>query len=78
MANNKSGKIIANEINIVYFLAFDEGLNIPFEKFVDWPKCTVDYWSASNFFKCNIQSLAKYPKINYTGFGGNNIAKFVN
>ena len=34
-------------------------------------------WSVSNPFKWNIQSLAKYPKINYTGISSNNMAKFI-
>ena len=32
---------------------------------------------SKQFFKWNIQSLAKYLKINYIGFSGNNIAKFM-
>ena len=42
-----------------------------------WPKCTADYWSVSNSFNWNIQSLAKYHKIKYTGICGNNMARFI-
>ena len=31
----------------------------------------MDYWSVSNSFK------AEYPKLNYTGIGGKNMAKFI-
>ena len=35
----------------------------------------LDYWSVNNSFnfKWNIQSLAKYYKIKYTGIGGNDM-----
>ena len=34
-------------------------------------------WSVSDSFRWNIQSLTKYPKINNTGIGGNNMAKSI-
>ena len=37
--------------------------NIALEKTACWPKCTVDYWSVSNSFKWNTQSLIKYHNI---------------
>ena len=37
------------------------------------------YWTTGQYTsgsKWNIESLAKYPTIKYTGFGCNNMAKF--
>ena len=46
---NKFSNIIATKTNTVYFLVFGQWLNTPLETFAFWPKCTVDYWSVSNF-----------------------------
>ena len=40
-------------------------------------KITGHYWLVGNSFKCDIQSLAKYPTINITGIAGNNIDKLI-
>ena len=37
----------------------------------------MDHQSVSNSFKWDIESLAKYPTINFTGIGGNNMDKFI-
>ena len=36
----------------------------------------VDHWSVSNSSKLKLESLAKYPTINYTAFGRNNMINF--
>ena len=36
----------------------------------------MDDWSCAYGSKRNIKSLAKYPTINYTPFGCNNMSKF--
>ena len=49
----------------------------PLERIAYWPAVHRTFWSVTKFFKWNIQWLAKYQKISYIGFGGNNIAKFI-
>ena len=45
---------------------------------VYWPEVQyMVYWSVSNSFMWNIESLAKYPIINYAGFSCNNMANFL-
>ena len=36
----------------------------------------MDCWSVSHSFEWNVEPLAKYPTINYTCFGCNNMAFF--
>ena len=42
-----------------------------------WPGVHYVLLSVSNFFKWDIQSLAKNKKVNSVSFGGNNITKFI-
>ena len=63
--------------SIVYFSVLGQWLNIPLERIPYCLKCTVGYWSVSNSFKWDIQSLTRYSKVNYTGNVGNNMVKFI-
>ena len=52
-------------------------MNIQLERIAYWRRCTVDWLLVSKQF-CQVQySVAKYEKKNYTGIGGNNMAKFI-
>ena len=44
---------------------------------VYWPVVYCALWSVNNSFNWNSLSFAKNPKLNYTGFDGNNMANFI-
>ena len=58
-------------------LLIDSHFHLPSHLFCTEGKQNDKYWSVSNFSMCNIQSLAKYQKMNFAGFSDNNIAKFI-
>ena len=47
----------------IYFVLFGQWSNILLERIAYWPKCRMDYWSVSIFFKWNIQSFGQWSNI---------------
>ena len=71
--------IISSESSVIYCWVFDQWLNIPIAFTCLLTSGSI--WITGQYAcgsKRNIESLAKYPTINYTAFGWNNSTKFFN
>ena len=58
----------------MYYLVFSPWLKIPLEIITYWPVVHYALWSVRKFFEVEYSITGQILKINYTGFGGDNIA----